>query len=133
MHTPITAREHLVHIYNNTLNAVNGRKTVAAYLRQYPYTAPLALIAIGKAATHMTAGAFDVLGSHISHALLITKYGHLDKPLVQGYPITCLEAAHPVPDASSLAAGQALLDFIENLPPQLSRIIFNIGRSVCPR
>ncbi|MEN8218985.1 MAG: DUF4147 domain-containing protein [Pseudomonadota bacterium] len=117
MHTPTIPREHLVHIYNNILNAVNGRKTVAAYLRQYPYTAPLALIAIGKAATQMTAGAFDVLGSHISHALLITKYGHLDKPLVQGYPITCLEAAHPVPDASSLAAGQALLDFIENLPP----------------
>jgi len=115
MHTPITPREHLLYIYNNTLNAVNGRKTVAAYLRQYPYTAPFALIAIGKAATHMTAGAFDV--SHITHALLITKYGHLDKSLVQGYPITCLEAAHPVPDASSLAAGQALLDFIENLPP----------------
>ncbi|KHD09226.1 hypothetical protein PN36_08730 [Candidatus Thiomargarita nelsonii] len=115
MHTPITPREHLLYIYNNTLNAVNGRKTVAAYLRQYPYTTPFALIAIGKAATQMTAGAFDV--SHISHALLITKYGHLDKSLVQGYPITCLEAAHPVPDASSLAAGQALLYFIKNLPP----------------
>jgi len=115
MHTAITPREHLLYIYKCTLNAVNGRKTVAAYLRQYPYTAPLALIAIGKAATQMTAGAFEVLGSH--NALLITKYGHLDESLVQGYPITCLEAAHPVPDASSLAAGQALLDFIENLPP----------------
>jgi hydroxypyruvate reductase len=116
MHTP-TTREHLLYIYNSVLNAVNGRKAVATYLRQHPYTAPLALIAIGKAATQMTVGAFDVLGSHISHALLITKQGHLDKPLIQGYPITYLEAAHPVPDASSLAAGQTLLDYIENIPP----------------
>ncbi|HDN27659.1 MAG TPA: DUF4147 domain-containing protein [Thioploca sp.] len=114
----MNAHEHLLLIYNSALNAVNGRNTVAAFLREHPYHTPLALIAIGKAATHMVAGAYDVLSTYITHALLITKLGHLDKQLLAGYPITCLEAAHPVPDESSLAAGQALLYFIENLPPQ---------------
>ncbi len=110
-------RENLLSIYKNALSAVNGSKTIAAFLREHSYTIPLALIAVGKAATDMAAGAFDVLGEQITQALLITKLGHLDKQRLQGYPVLCLEAAHPVPDESSLAAGQALLDFIENLPP----------------
>jgi len=127
MHTPTNPREHLLSIYNNALKAVNGRKAVAAYLREEPYYRPLALIAIGKAATQMAAGAFDVLGAHISQALLITKSGHLDKQLLQGRSMTCLEAAHPVPDESTLAAGQALLDFIENLPPQYPVLVLISG------
>jgi glycerate 2-kinase len=127
MHTPTSPREHLLSIYNNALKAVNGRKAVAAYLREEPFYRPLALIAIGKAATHMAAGAFEVLGAHISHALLITKLGHLDKQLLQGRSITCLEAAHPVPDDSSIAAGQALLDLIENIPPQYPVLVLISG------
>ncbi len=107
-------RIHLLQIYKHTLSVINGRKMVATYLRQYPYATPFALIAIGKAASHMAAGA--LLGSE--PALLITKQGHLEKQLLQNDSITCLEAAHPVPDASSLVAGQALLNFIENLPPE---------------
>lgn len=118
MHTQDNSREHLISVYNNIISAINGRKIVATYLRQNPYTTPLALIAIGKAATQMAAGAFEVLDSQISQALLITKVGHLDKQLLKNYSITCLEAAHPVPDASSLTAGQTLLNFIENLPPK---------------
>ncbi|BAP56572.1 hydroxypyruvate reductase [Thioploca ingrica] len=103
-------------IYHQALTRVNGRQCVAAFLHQYPYQTPVALIALGKAATQMAVGAFDVLGTTISHAFLVTKVGHLDRQLIQNYPITCLEAAHPIPDASSLAAGQALLDFINQLP-----------------
>jgi hydroxypyruvate reductase len=105
----------LLEIYKSSLNAVNGRTTVAAYLRKHEIEQPLALVAIGKAAAQMAKGAFEVLNSQISQALLITKYGHLED--LKSYPILCLEAAHPVPDASSLAAGQTLLKFIKNLPP----------------
>lgn len=108
-------KKHLLEIYNSSLNAVNGRTTVAAYLCKHQIEKPLALIAIGKAAAQMAKGAFEVLNSQISQALLITKHGHLED--LQSYPIICLEAAHPVPDASSLAAGQTLLDFIKKLPP----------------
>ncbi|NJO15418.1 MAG: DUF4147 domain-containing protein [Thioploca sp.] len=111
------SRTSCLAIYHQALARVNGRQCVATFLRQYSYKTPVALIALGKAATQMAVGAFDVLGTAISHALLITKVGHLDRPLIQDYPITCLEAAHPIPDESSLAAGQVLLDFINQLPP----------------
>jgi glycerate 2-kinase len=111
-------RQNLLSIYKTAISAVNGRKTVAAYLAQHTCPTPLALIAVGKAATDMAVGAFDVLGSQITKALVITKFGHLNKQALQDYPVLCLESAHPVPDESSLIAGQSLLDFIENLPPQ---------------
>jgi glycerate 2-kinase len=127
MHKVTHPHEDLLLIYNHALFAVNGRKTVAAELLLNPYHTHLALIVIGKAATQMAVGAFDVLGSLINPALLITKNGHLDKQLLQGYPITCLESAHPVPDATSLAAGQALLDFIKTLPPQYPVLVLISG------
>jgi hydroxypyruvate reductase len=108
------SHKHLLEIYKSSLNAVNGQTTVAAYLREHHLEKPLALIAIGKAAAQMAKGAFEVLNSEISQALLITKYGHLEN--LKSYPILCLEAAHPVPDVSSLIAGQTLLNFIKNLP-----------------
>ncbi len=118
-------KKHLFEIYKSSLKAVNGRTRVAAYLREHPFYNSLALIAIGKAAAQMAKGAFDVFNSsQISQALLITKYGHLED--LKSYPILCLEAAHPVPDASSLAAGQTLLNFIQKLPPAVP-ILFLIS------
>ena len=122
-----TPRQDLLSIYNSALKAVNGRQQVATFLREYSGETPLALIAIGKAATQMTLGAFDILGSQISQALLITKKGHLEPSLLRDYPIVGLEAAHPVPDASSLAAGQALLNFMSQLPPQYPVLLLISG------
>jgi len=112
----MSAREHLLLIYNSALKAVNGRETVAAFLRQHSIQTPVALIAVGKAAADMAEGAFEVLGSDISQALLITKRGHLNQRWLPNDSMTCLEAAHPVPDESSLAAGQQLLEFMKRLP-----------------
>jgi hydroxypyruvate reductase len=127
MHKVTHPHEDLLSIYHHALFAVNGRKTVAAELLSKPYHSSLALIAIGKAATQMAVGAFDVLGTQINSALLITKNGHLDKKSLQNEPITCLESAHPVPDATSLAAGKALLDFIKTLPPQYPVLVLISG------
>jgi hydroxypyruvate reductase len=121
------AREHLLLIYNSALKAVNGRDTVAGFLRQHSIQTPISLIAIGKAAMNMAAGAFEVLGSGVSQALLITKWGHLDRRWLSNYPITCLEAAHPVPDESSLAAGQELLAFIKQLPSSYPVLVLISG------
>jgi len=114
----IDMNNHLLSIYQAALNAVNGRQAVVNYLRDHPVPTPLAVVAIGKAAPAMTLGAFDILGTQITSGLLITKKGHADKALFSDYPMTCLEAAHPIPDASSLVAGQALLNFINQLPPR---------------
>lgn len=119
-------RTMVMSIYHQALTQVNGRQCVTTLLHQHPPPTPVALIALGKAATHMAIGAFEVLGTTISPAFLVTKTGHLEQQLIQNYPITCLEAAHPIPDASSLAAGQALLKFIKQLPPDLP-ILFLIS------
>jgi hydroxypyruvate reductase len=109
-------RHLLLSLYHSALQAVHGRTQVAHYLRLHPLQTPLALIAIGKAAPQMTIGAFEVLNSQITHALLITKTGHLVPEHFSNHAITCLETAHPVPDISSLQAGQMLLEFIASLP-----------------
>ena len=71
-------------------------------------------VAIGKAASAMLAGAYATLGERVERALLITKHAHLQW---RHFPrCEILESAHPLPDASSLAAGQRLLAFMAAAP-----------------
>lgn len=116
---PTYPRQHLQQIYQHALNTVNGRAQVVRYLKNHTFPTPIAAVAIGKAATEMLAGAFDVLGADLTHALLITKTGHFDPSLLQARPVTCIESAHPVPDQRSLDAGHQLLDFLVALPTEL--------------
>jgi len=69
-------RALLLSLYQTALQAVQGRTQVANFLRTHQPNTPLALIAIGKAAPQMAAGAFDLLGPQITSALVITKTGH---------------------------------------------------------
>ena len=105
-------REQLLEIFHAAIRRVNGRNCVKQALELEPISGPLALIAIGKAAVAMAQGALDVLGSGIENGLVITKHGHQE---VLPWPV--LTASHPVPDESSLQAGAALLDFVDQLPP----------------
>ena len=64
-------------------------------------------IAIGKAASPMLQACADVLGSHLSQALLITKSGHVQQ--TNAIPqLAVYEAAHPIPDERSVRAAQAV-------------------------
>ena len=78
--------------------------------------APRFALAVGKAAPAMMAGAFDVLGAGIERALVITKHGHAGDGLDPGWPVAVVESSHPVPDESCLAAGRALVDFVDAIP-----------------
>ena len=64
----------------------------------------------------MMAGAFDALGPGIERALVITKHGHAGDLLDSGWPVEVVESSHPVPDESCLAAGYALVDFVDGVP-----------------
>ena len=79
--------------------------------------APSFAFAVGKAAPAMMTGAFDVLGERIERALVVTKHGHAANLSALDRPIEVVEASHPVPDASCLAAGRAVVDFLDALPP----------------
>lgn len=108
-------RRLLLELHDAALRAVDGRECVAQALRQLG-PGPISLFAIGKAASAMTRGALDALGSHIREALVITKDGHVD-PAISGLSgVRILETAHPVPDERSLAAGAELVARIRAIP-----------------
>jgi hydroxypyruvate reductase len=100
---------------------------VAAFLDAYSISTPLYLLAIGKAAAPMAAGAFDALGEGIASALVITKQGYWEPLFPLGSPVVHREAAHPVPDATSLAAGQMLLDYLAEVPAEAELLVLLSG------
>jgi hydroxypyruvate reductase len=104
-------RRMLLEVFQAALTAVNGRTRVREVLATRELTGPVYLLALGKVACSMARGAGEALGDRIQAGLVITKHGHAE-PL----PWPVIEASHPVPDESSLAAGKALAEFIAALP-----------------
>ena len=93
------------------LDAVDPDAAVERYLTSNPLssTGRVFALGLGKAAVPMT----RALSRHtdLTRALVITKHA---SPLSFD-PATIIESGHPVPDARSLAAGQAALDFVSDL------------------
>lgn len=111
-------RDQLLNIFVDALHSVAGKNAVHKALESdYPQLSTLAsirIIAIGKAAESMLKGAFSALpNASIEKALLITKRGHVEALNWENPHTTIIEASHPVPDQSSLDAGQALIQFVE--------------------
>ncbi|MEL6465053.1 MAG: DUF4147 domain-containing protein [Pseudomonadota bacterium] len=101
----------LLSLWHTGVNAVRGDVAVGRVLDRGQVPRPDRIIAVGKAATAMALPAMqhwpDV------PCLIVTKYHH-----AAGAPATAqvIEAAHPVPDAASVAAGQALIDAVMACP-----------------
>lgn len=106
-------RAQLAEIFQAALASVAGDAAVAAWLRSHPIEGELRLVAVGKAAQSMADGAARVLGAQIRQALIITKSDHLDRARCERRGWEGIESAHPVPDASSLRAGERLLAFLD--------------------
>ena len=98
------------------LDATGGRECVRRRLAGERDCAPRFAFAVGKAAAAMTAGAFDALGGRLERALVVTKHGHAGGMLDAGLPVEVVESSHPVPDESCLAAGRALVEFVDSIP-----------------
>ena len=113
LHGESPARQKLLKIFSRALRAVDGQRCVAAHLRAHPLPERnVRVVAVGKAAASMLAGAQQVCGARLVAALLITKYQHLSATGVPAARLFAMEAGHPYPDANSLAAGRQLLDFL---------------------
>ncbi|MEJ2455922.1 MAG: DUF4147 domain-containing protein [Candidatus Thiodiazotropha sp.] len=106
-------RSGLAEIFQAALARVEGAAAIAAWLRVHPLEGERRLVAIGKAAQSMADGAARVLGDLIVQGLIISKQGHLDQAVCDRRGWECIEAAHPVPDANSLYAGERLLEFLD--------------------
>lgn len=117
----------LLNIFNAAINAVAGTAAVQKELSQRQFSAPVYLVAFGKAASEMTEGAIEALGSNLHQGLVLTKYDHLSKA-VQAHPkLVCHESAHPVPDAASLQAGELLSDFVSSVPSNACLLVLLSG------
>lgn len=74
------------------------------------------LVAVGKAAISMAAGASEILGPDIE-GIALTRYGHRGDFALPNW-ITVIEAAHPVPDANGAAAAGRILALAASLTAQ---------------
>ena len=115
-------RENLVKVYQAALLAVNGRECVSRSLVNVEFRKPLRIVAIGKAALAMAMGAIDMLDDHPYECLIISKQiEHTEVDVRNEFDldqVSVLTAAHPVPDESSLVAGKALIEFIQQSPEE---------------
>ena len=119
-------RHLLLNLFQRALAAVDGRAAVAAWLKAHPPQGPFHLVALGKAAGTMATGALDTAGAGLVSGLLVSRYGHLDAAAVRDPRFLALEAGHPLPDEQSLAAGNALLLFLREVPSD-ARFLFLIS------
>lgn len=100
-----------------------------------PHAARLRILAAGKAAVGMAAAAARIAGDRVAAGLVVTKDGHAAAAKAPA-PLVLHEAAHPVPDARSEAAGRALLAFAgEGSADEVLLVLLSGGASAllaCP-
>jgi glycerate-2-kinase len=120
------ASELALVVYEHVLEAVRAdRLIVAAVTRHedvlivqgHPYDlSPFRRVFVagaGKASVPMARALGQILGDRLAGGLIVTKQGHAEA--VPG--IEVIEAVHPVPDETSLAAGRRLVDFAQSCGP----------------
>ncbi len=109
-----THRRDLLQMFHAALQRVEGAAAVEHALAGIRLHDAVSLIAVGKAAPAMAAGATAALGERLVDGLLVTRTGYLDENLPAS--IRCIESEHPVPGEKSLMAGEALVDYCQALP-----------------
>jgi glycerate 2-kinase len=109
------ARGALLECFQAGLLAVNGRRSVSRGLAREALEGPWYVVAIGKAAGAMVAGALDHLGENLVHALVVTRPGHAALEALREPRVRVIESAHPLPDERSLEAGAAVEAFVGGL------------------
>lgn len=123
---PDPRRALLLDLFRTAVAAVDGRRRVRAALAGTKGGTPVSAFAVGKAAAAMMLGAADALGAQLVRGLVVAPDGAIPAALSGLAGVACLQAGHPRPDARSLAAGQALLDFAAATPPG-SRVLLLVS------
>lgn len=103
-------------LFDSALKSVDGCIAVEKKLSHKPIEGNVVVLSVGKAAASMMQGAQNHLGDQILSALMITKEGYSDSRIT----CSCIESGHPIPNEKSLQAGVKLLEFIENIPKDVT-------------
>lgn len=118
-------RTTLTHLFRSGVIAVKGDNAVRSWLANEEITRPTHVLAAGKAAVAMFAGLPEAW-RNAAPTLLITKTVHIGTAVFESN-VTALEASHPMPDATSLRAGQSALEFVTSLPAQAQLLVLISG------
>ncbi|MCW8923212.1 MAG: DUF4147 domain-containing protein [Gammaproteobacteria bacterium] len=110
----LTARELLTHLFQTAIDEVDGRHRVQSWCRDNAIKFDHC-VAIGKAAPAMLQGALDHQAD-LKQALLVCPPRQCPRSIRKNKCITIVESSHPVPDQTSLDAGDALLRFLTTVP-----------------
>ncbi len=120
-----TIRQDLQTMFAAGVDAVSGFSATRKAVSGMVDFRPDQIVAVGKAASGMCAGALDAMEQPCP-ALLVTKYQHTDQAMYEHPQVTVMEAAHPVPDEQSLAAGQCILETVTAMPSD-SRLLLLVS------
>lgn len=71
------------------------------------------LIAVGKAAVPMARAVIALLTDRLTQAVVVTKHGHGAPLQWRDRTAQVIEAGHPIPDALSVRAGEAVIDALQ--------------------
>jgi glycerate-2-kinase len=112
--------------FRDAVRALDPRALVEESVRAAAMRAPVTLLAIGKAAARMAEGAAAALGDALAGGVVVTKDGHAAGARLPG-SIEVRAAAHPVPDARSVAAGERLLEVAAGAPAQGTLLVLVSG------
>lgn len=124
-------RTCLLDLYRTALDAVDGRAAVRRALANERGVAAgrWRAFAVGKAAASMWCGARDALGARLDGGLVVAPDGDMFAAQARALGAELLFAAHPVPDARSLAAGARLLQAVGTLPADVQPLFLISGGS----
>jgi hydroxypyruvate reductase len=105
----LAERSLLQQAFEHALEAAAPAVCLPPALAAIPRHGPALVLGAGKAAAAMAA-AFSATWDGPARGLVVTRYGHGLRPAEQTRGIEVVEAGHPSPDSSSLAAGAKLLE-----------------------
>lgn len=107
------------------VRAVGGEPAVSRALQTSSLPPPTEILAVGKAAASMCAGALNQLPDG-TPALVVTKQGHSNNLPERYSQVELIEAGHPIPDERSLLAGRRLYERIRDCD-EASRLLMLIS------
>lgn len=128
-------REDLLRAFCEGLRQLSARELVREFLASRSGGFNASLLAVGKAARHMAAGAVDAMAGETSSG-----HGRAERPTAglvihprdQDTPalpeaLSCLPGEHPVPGTGSFRAGEAALAFCANPAPDTELLVLLSG------
>ncbi len=108
----MSLREDANEIIRRAIDSALPHNAVRAALIDYKPDGDIYVVAVGKAAWEMGKTAADILGERVKAGIVVTKHGY-SKGNIAGFSV--YEAGHPVPDADTYTATQAVIDMVAPL------------------